>query len=69
LNAGKEEPNSPKSAVPPVDLVSERRRAKAMKLLDAKMAELAKEPEGWDDVYGEAQDADGKINELSKLKV
>lgn len=32
------------------DIVAERRRARAMKILDAKMAELAKEPEGWDDV-------------------
>ena len=32
------------------DAIQERRRAKAMKLLDAKMAELSKEPESWEDV-------------------
>ena len=32
-----------------VDPVSERRRAKAMVLLDAKMAELSKESIGWDE--------------------
>jgi membrane associated rhomboid family serine protease len=31
------------------DVVGERRRAKALKILDAKMAELAAEPQGWDD--------------------
>ncbi len=39
-------------AVKPVDPVSERRRAKAMVLLDAKMAELSKESKesiGWDE--------------------
>lgn len=46
----KEDAISPKIASAPVDLVGERRRAKALKLLDAKMAELAREPEGWDDV-------------------
>ena len=35
--------------VKPVDPVSERRRAKAMLLLDAKMAELSKEAIGWDE--------------------
>jgi hypothetical protein len=33
-----------------VDEIAERRRAKAMKILDAKMAELYKKSEGWDDV-------------------
>jgi hypothetical protein len=32
------------------DPIADRRRAKALKLLDAKMAELSQEPEGWDDV-------------------
>eukprot|EP01040_Poterioochromonas_malhamensis_P001154 gene1154-1225_t len=32
------------------DEVAERRRAKAMKMLDAKMAELSRKSEGWDDV-------------------
>ena len=32
------------------DAIQERRRAKAMKLLDAKIAELSKESEGWEDV-------------------
>lgn len=45
--------NDPKDVESPLlpakqDAVLERRRAKAMKLLDAKMAELSKEPEGWD---------------------
>lgn len=35
------------------DLIAERRRAKAIKLLDAKMAELSKEPEGWEDLKDE----------------
>ena len=32
------------------DAIQERRRAKAMKLLDAKMAQLSQESEGWGDV-------------------
>lgn len=43
------------------DIIAERRRAKAMKLLDAKMAELSQQDpiEGWDDV--------GNINDLETL--
>eukprot|EP01042_Synura_sphagnicola_P000268 gene268-278_t len=44
-------------APPAVDPVVERRRAKAMKLLDAKMMELSKVPEGWED--GEDVDDEG----------
>lgn len=53
------------------DLVAERRRAKAMKLLDAKMAELSQDPEGWDDVgtMEELQQFPAGHVELSKLKV
>ncbi|KAJ1417585.1 hypothetical protein B484DRAFT_453929 [Ochromonadaceae sp. CCMP2298] len=32
------------------NVIAERQRAKALKLLDAKMAELSQEPEGWDEV-------------------
>ena len=32
-----------------IDLVNERRRTKAQKLLDAKMAELSKEHQDWDE--------------------
>ena len=32
-----------------IDVVNERRRAKAQKLLDAKMAELSKVNEDWDE--------------------
>lgn len=32
------------------DAIQERRRAKAMKLLDAKLAQLSQETEGWGDV-------------------
>lgn len=55
-----------------VDVVADRRRAKALKLLDAKMAELAQEPEGWDDVgaMGDLESLSMKSSgELSKLKV
>eukprot|EP00602_Paraphysomonas_sp_CaronLab_P011873 CAMPEP_0185041086 /NCGR_PEP_ID=MMETSP1103-20130426/39925_1 /TAXON_ID=36769 /ORGANISM="Paraphysomonas bandaiensis, Strain Caron Lab Isolate" /LENGTH=204 /DNA_ID=CAMNT_0027580667 /DNA_START=76 /DNA_END=690 /DNA_ORIENTATION=- len=38
------------------DAVAERRRAKAIKLLDAKMAELSKEPEGWEDIKDPNED-------------
>lgn len=41
-------PESPLLAPTRQDVVMERRRAKALKLLDAKMAELSKESEGWD---------------------
>lgn len=53
------------------DIVAERRRARAMKILDAKMAELAKEPEGWDDVGADAEILEeGHANiELSKYKI
>ena len=34
------------------DVVNERRRVKAQKLLDAKMAELSKENEDWDEKNG-----------------
>eukprot|EP00981_Chlorochromonas_danica_P015304 scaffold11566_cov156-Ochromonas_danica.AAC.4 len=64
----KEDAISPKIASAPVDLVGERRRAKALKLLDAKMAELAREPEGWDDVAGEIEGNEDQTFELSKLK-
>jgi hypothetical protein len=45
------QPKLPESPFLPArqDIVMERRRAKAMKLLDAKMAELSQENEGWDD--------------------
>lgn len=43
------------------DLIAERRRAKAIKLLDAKMAELSKEPEGWEDVKEDAGDLKSKV--------
>jgi len=45
------QPKLPESPFLPArqDIVMERRRAKAMKLLDAKMAELSQESEGWDD--------------------
>ena len=48
----------------------ERRRAKAMKLLDAKMAELSQESEGWDDAKDNIND-NNTINEQidSTLKV
>ena len=44
--------SSTQSALPiaKIDPVSERRRAKAMILLDQKMAELSKESIGWDEV-------------------
>lgn len=69
-----QEPSAPSPHPLPVDLVGDRRRAKAMKLLDAKMAELAgREPEGWDDVAGEAPGAlagaGAEDFELSRLKV
>ena len=35
-----------------IDLVNERRRTKAQKLLDAKMAELSKEHQDWDEKNG-----------------
>jgi len=38
------------------DIIAERRRAKAIKLLDAKMAELSKEPEGWEDLKEDGAD-------------
>ena len=49
LRSRVEDPSSPLAA--PADLVQERRRAKAMKLLDAKMAELSSGTDGggWDD--------------------
>mmetsp|Transcript_22389 Transcript_22389/g.37446 ORF Transcript_22389/g.37446 Transcript_22389/m.37446 type:complete len:372 (-) Transcript_22389:227-1342(-) len=54
------------------DIIAERRRAKALKLLDAKMAELSQEPEGWDDV-GAMQDVESVLMptpaELNKFKV
>eukprot|EP01041_Mallomonas_annulata_P009002 gene9002-18637_t len=43
------------------DVVAERRRAKAMKLLDAKMQELTKESEGWDDDNHDDNDEDGVV--------
>jgi hypothetical protein len=36
------------------EIVAERRKARALKMLDAKMAELAKEVEGWDDEIQES---------------
>lgn len=50
------------------DLVAERRRAKAMKLLDAKMAELSQQDpagEGWDDV-GTMDDLESLIPQPTK---
>ena len=49
----------------------ERRRAKAMKLLDAKMAELSQESEGWDDAKDNSNDNNNTKNEPidSTLKV
>lgn len=46
------------------DAVQERRRAKAMRLLDAKIAELSKESDGWGD-----EQSDNKKMEISGLKV
>lgn len=47
---------SPSSSTSGEDLIAERRRAKALKLLDAKMAELSKEPEGWEDLKEDVTD-------------
>ena len=48
----------------------ERRRAKAMKLLDAKMAELSQESEGWDDAKDSNDDNNTKNEPIdSTLKV
>jgi len=62
--------------VPKVDLVAERRRLKAMKLVESKIAELSQESEGWDDniTPPSMMDIEGgavsmKIPELSKIKV
>jgi len=55
------------AVVSKVDPLAERRRAKALKLLDAKMAQLSQEPEGWDDM-GSANEL-GHESEYSKLKV
>lgn len=66
-------PESPLLAPLRQDLVQERRRAKALKLLDAKMAELAKEPEGWDDKDVENGDTESAApvpkSELSSLRI
>lgn len=53
--------NDPIEAVAPVrsvDVVSERRKAKAMKLLNAKLSELSKESEGWGD---QDEDSEGVV--------
>jgi hypothetical protein len=63
--------NDPKDAESPLlpvkqDVVLERRRAKAMKLLDAKMAELSQEPEGW----GNDQDVESqRSTEASSIRI
>ena len=67
------QPKLPESPFLPAkqDIVMERRRAKAMKLLDAKMAELSQESEGWDDAKDNIND-NNTINEQidsSTLKV
>lgn len=53
------------------DVVMERRRAKAMKLLDAKMAELSQETtEGWDDsITNNESSSTTNIESDSSLKV
>jgi len=61
LNAGANEQSNDQLATQ--DAIQERRRAKAMKLLDAKMAELSKESESWEDEHP------GRPTELSAIKV
>eukprot|EP00598_Pedospumella_elongata_P001730 CAMPEP_0184970422 /NCGR_PEP_ID=MMETSP1098-20130426/2924_1 /TAXON_ID=89044 /ORGANISM="Spumella elongata, Strain CCAP 955/1" /LENGTH=237 /DNA_ID=CAMNT_0027492365 /DNA_START=398 /DNA_END=1111 /DNA_ORIENTATION=- len=71
-NAGSSQGVETSGPAKAADVVADRRRAKALKLLDAKMAELAQEPEGWDDVgaMGDLESLSMKAPaELSKLKV
>jgi len=49
------------------DEVAERRRAKAMKMLDAKMAELSRKSEGWDDDHSPIES--GNNSDLGKFRV
>lgn len=67
----KEEATSPQKAKPAskAEIVAERRKARALKMLDAKMAELAKEVEGWDDEESPAMVEEGKVNDYSKIKI
>jgi hypothetical protein len=51
------------------EIVAERRKARALKMLDAKMAELAKEVEGWDDEESPSLAEEGKIADFSKMKI